>query len=217
MTVLDPERRFYIEAGERWPALVWRLPAGTVAIASGLLGGGIGPKRWILNAQVSLDYEHANPADHAAEIGRNVGLGDMGDAVALLTASSVLDVEVAGDEGAECAATVGVTFPTWASGPRGSWSPWEPGTINLVGWIPSPLSGAALVNTVMTATEAKSQAMLEAGVPGTGTASDALVVCCPGGGTEPYAGPRSEWGSRLARATHAAVASGLASFLERQR
>lgn len=217
MTVLEPERRSYVEAGERRPALAWRLPATTVAIASGLLGGGIGPRRWILNAQVGPDYRHANPADHAAEIAQGLGLGDAGDGVGLLTASSVLDVVTATDEGAECAATVGVTHPTWAAGPDGSWSPWEAGTINLACWVPAPLSGAALVNAAVTATEAKSQALVEAGVPGTGTASDALVICCPDGGTEPYGGPRSRWGSHLARAVHAAVASGLASFVERRR
>ena len=61
---------------------------------------------------------------------------------------------------------------------------------------PTPRSSTPLV----TATEAKAQALVEAGVPGTGTASDAVVVCCPPGGTEPYGGPRSVWGARLARA-----------------
>jgi adenosylcobinamide amidohydrolase len=69
------------------------------------------------------------------------------------------------------------------------------------------------VNAVATATEAKVQAMIEAGVPGTGTASDAIAVCCPPGGREPYGGPRSEWGARLARAVHAAVATGTARYL----
>ena len=108
----------------------------------------------------------------------------------------------------------------------------------------------------MTITEAKAQALIEAGVPGTGTASDAVVVCWPSavgddaraarhsdaarrsdaarhsggdargraapGGDSPretdpgfagepeaFAGPRSLWGARLARATHAAVVAGL--------
>ena len=76
-------------------------------------------------------------------------------------------------------------------------------------WVPAPLADAALVNAVVTATEAKAQALLEAGVPGTGTASDAIVVCCPPGGTEAYGGPRSAWGARLARAVHGAVPPGV--------
>jgi adenosylcobinamide amidohydrolase len=74
---------------------------------------------------------------------------------------------------------------------------------------------AALLNALATVTEAKAQALFEARVPGTGTASDAVAVCCPPGGTESYGGPRSAWGARLARATHAAVADGLARYLER--
>lgn len=54
------------------------------------------------------------------------------------------------------------------------------------------------------------EALREAGIPGTGTASDAVCVLCPTGGpVEPFAGPRSLWGSRLARAVHAAVRAGL--------
>ncbi|HLT68858.1 MAG TPA: adenosylcobinamide amidohydrolase, partial [Acidimicrobiales bacterium] len=119
------------------------------------------------------------------------------------------------DGGAWCAATVGLSHPTWAAAPDGEWTPWRPGTVNLVCAVPAPLSDAALVNAVATATEAKAQALLEAAVPGTGTASDAVVVCCPPGGTEPFGGPRSPWGARLARAVHAAVAEGTARFLAR--
>ena len=71
---------------------------------------------------------------------------------------------------------------------------------------PTGLSDDALVNAVVTATEAKTQALLERGVPGTGTASDAVCIVCPlDGPTERFAGPRSVWGARLARATHAAI------------
>jgi adenosylcobinamide amidohydrolase len=62
----------------------------------------------------------------------------------------------------------------------------------------------------VTATEAKSQALFERGVPGTGTASDAVCVLCPPTGTAaPFAGPRSAWGARIGRAVHAAVLEGL--------
>jgi adenosylcobinamide amidohydrolase len=76
--------------------------------------------------------------------------------------------------------------------------------------VPERLSEGALVNAVGTATEAKTQALWEAGVMGTGTATDALCVLCPSDGpAHPYGGPRSTWGSRLARAVHVAVLSGV--------
>ncbi|MEX5710071.1 adenosylcobinamide amidohydrolase [Parafrankia sp. FMc6] len=108
--------------------------------------------------------------------------------------------------------------PTWAAAPDGLLvARWRPGTVNLVCLLPVRLSAAALVSAVVTATEGKSQALLDAGVPGTGTASDAIVVCCPDGdlGATAYAdygGPRSEWGAWLARAVHAAVTKGTASY-----
>ena len=86
-----------------------------------------------------------------------------------------------------------------------------------------PLRDAAYVNAVMTATEAKSQAVLEAGFGATGTASDALCVAAPGaaapgaaaagaGEPEDFAGPRSLWGARIARAVHSAVHAGAVRY-----
>lgn len=52
------------------------------------------------------------------------------------------------------------------------------------------MSDAALVNLVVTATEAKAQALAEAGVAGTGTSSAAVRVACPDGPVpDPFGGP----------------------------
>jgi adenosylcobinamide hydrolase len=83
------------------------------------------------------------------------------------------------------------------------------GTINVVAFIPEPLSDAALVNAVATVTEAKAQALLEQGIDGTGTPTDAVCVLTPTHGpVERYGGPRSRLGAHLARAVHAAVTAG---------
>ncbi|WP_027657303.1 adenosylcobinamide amidohydrolase [Salinispora vitiensis] len=83
------------------------------------------------------------------------------------------------------------------------------GTVNIVVYVPARLGPAALINAVATATEAKAQAIAELGVPGTGTPTDAVTVCCPTEGPEaPYGGPRSTWGAPLARAVHRAVLAG---------
>lgn len=197
-------------AGER-PMLVWRFPAPVRAVATAVLGGGVGDRSWVVNAEVALDYAADDPAAHVAGLAAAEGL--VGEGIGLLTAARVRDVASASDGGVACDATVGLSVPTWAAAPDGAWSRWVPGTVNVVCWVPAPLSDAALVNAVVTVTEAKTQALLEAGVPGTGTASDAVVVCCPPGGAEPYGGPRSTWGARLARAVHAAVAEGTARHL----
>ena len=200
------------QAGGR-AVLVWRAAAPVQTLATTVLGGGLGPRSWILNAEVGLDYDHDDPGAHVASIAGELGLDARDGGVGFLTAARVLDVETSEDGGVTCDATVGISTPTWAAAPDGTWSRWRPGTINLVCWVPEPLSDAALANALVTATEAKAQALLEAGVPGTGTASDAIAVCCPPGATEPYGGPRSLWGARLARAVHHAVALGTARFL----
>lgn len=190
------------------PALVWRCATPVRSLATTLVGGGIGECSWVVNAEVHRDYRRDDPVAHAAAIAAELGLA-AGRGAVFLTAAPVLEVTCADDDGARCEATVGVSAPTWAAAPDGASSEWQPGTINLVCWVPAPMCDAALANLLATATEAKVQALHEAGVPGTGTASDALAVLCPFGATEPYGGPRSAWGARLARAVHAAVTSGL--------
>lgn len=195
--------------GERLPSLAWQLPPGSLAIASAPLGGGLGERSWIVNAQVRAGYRRDDPAGHLVEIGAGAGLAGAG--IGFLTAADVARVRTATDEGAEVAATVGVSTPSWAAAPdEGLLAVPAAGTINIVCWVPARLGDAALVNAVMTVTEAKSQALAAAGVPGTGTPTDAIAVVCPAaGGPQPYGGPRSLWGARLARSTHAAVMAGL--------
>jgi adenosylcobinamide amidohydrolase len=209
--------------GPRRPVLVWRFERPVRAVSSAVLGGGIGPCQWVLNAEVALGYSRCDPRCHLQEIAAELGLAANG--AGLLTAARVRDFVSAREDGVRCEATVGLSFPVWPAAPADAPSPamqWRPGTVNLVCTLPVPLSDAALVNAVVTATEAKTQALLEAGVPGTGTASDAVVVCCPAAtaaraGLEPFCGPRSAWGARLARVVHAAVADGAAGYASRCR
>jgi adenosylcobinamide amidohydrolase len=194
------------------PVAVWRAGPGCRMIASGVVGGGIGMREWVLNAQVAPAYGRMDPAAHVAEIA--AGLGLTGTGVGLLTAASVTDVVEREDEGVRVAATVGLRVPTWAALPPGAVDRevtpiWRPGTINIIVSVPVPLGDAAYVNAVITATEAKTQALLEAGIRATGTASDAVCIAAPAtGGRQDFAGPRSLWGARIARAVHAAVHTG---------
>jgi adenosylcobinamide amidohydrolase len=199
------------------PVAVWRAGPGWRMIASGVAGGGLGERQWVLNAQVAPAYSRTDPAAHVAELA--AGLGLAGPGVGLLTAASVTDVVERADEGVRAAATVGLRVPTWAAAPPGTVDrelapigpPWRPGTINIIVSVPVPLADAAYVNAVITATEAKTQALLEAGVQATGTASDAVCIAAPAGDDrEDFAGPRSLWGARIARAVHAAVLAGAA-------
>jgi len=186
---------------------VWRFDAPRLCISSAPVGGGIGLRSWIINAHVPIDYARTDLDAHVHELA-TVHRCE-GDGVGMLTAANVGDASIAAENGIEVCATVGVTLPTWAAADEIA-TPWRPGTVNVVVQVPARLSDAALVNAVMTVTEAKAQALLEMGVPGTGTASDAVCVSCTQYGTvEPFAGPRSRIGAPLARAVHAAVRRGV--------
>jgi adenosylcobinamide amidohydrolase len=210
------------EGGRDWPVLVWAPGPGWRAVSTGLLGGGLGRRAWWLDAQVDTEYFHPDPVAHAGEIAAALGLAPDGG-VAMLTAADVSRWTSADDGGVSVAATVGLGLPVLAAVPPdvAAREAGEPvGTINLLVVVPVPLSDAALVNAVVTATEAKAQALAEAGLRATGTSSDAVCVAClePAGAEgagirpEPYGGPRSLWGGRVARAVHAAVAAGTADW-----
>lgn len=162
----------------------------------------------MINAQVAKDYRRHDLAAHGAELAALAGLSGAG--VVMFTAADVRAVRSAAEHGVRADATVGVTLPTWAAAADDPVAVPAPGTINVVVQLPVRLTASALLNALCTATEAKSQALFEAGVPGTGTASDAVTVVCPvAGPAEEFAGPRSVWGARLARAVHAAVRDGV--------
>lgn len=225
-----------IEDGARLASVLWEFGPGWRMISSAILGGGIGPREWVLNAQVVGGYARMDPAEHLAE------LAPPGPGVGMMTAASAERYVTARDGGVEVMATVGLRVPTWAAAPEGAADPelaperrdrapavspretpggdgsrFVPGTVNIVVAVPAALTDAALVNTVMTATEAKTQALIEAGFPCTGTASDAVCVAArTDGPADPFGGPRSTWGARLARAVHDAVRRGAADWLARR-
>jgi adenosylcobinamide amidohydrolase len=170
------------------------------------VGGGIGERCWALNAQVPPDYDRDDLVTHAGELARTFALDD--DGVAMLTAASVRQRTRATVEGVDAEATTGLSHPTWAAQTDAEATE-HVGTINTVIFVPVRLADGALVNAVATATEAKSQALFEAGISATGTPSDAIALFCPiDGDIERFGGPRSRWGARIARAVHHAVTAG---------
>jgi adenosylcobinamide hydrolase len=189
--------------------LAWRLDAPLWCASTASVGGGIGLRGWVLNAQVPPDYARRDVAAHVAEVADTLGLP--GPGVGMLTAAEVAAVARAEDAGVRVEATVGLDRPVWAAAPVEDTVAAAPGTVNVVAFLPVRHTDAALANILCTVTEAKVQALLDGGVAGTGTASDAVTVLCPAAGpAEPFGGPRSEFGSAVARAVHAAVRSGMA-------
>jgi adenosylcobinamide hydrolase len=201
------------EDGAELAMALWRFGSPLMALSSAPYGGGWGMRHWILAAQVADGYSRADPAAHLAGLAR--GLALQGPGIGMLTAVDVRLLATSREDGVTAAATVGITHPSWAADEdAGLAAPVTDtaivgGTVNIVAALDRRLSRAALVNAVMTVTEAKSQALWDAGLAGTGTPSDAVaVLCAPSGPAEAFGGPRSRWGSRLARAVHRAVLAG---------
>ncbi|WDZ85731.1 adenosylcobinamide amidohydrolase [Micromonospora cathayae] len=229
----EPTLTSRTEDGHDLPLLHWRATRPLRAVSSGPLGGGIGLRNWVVNATVPMSYRRDDPADHLADLAVRLGLD--GPGVGLLTGVDVTELVTAADGGVRVWATVGLGIPVDAAAPAPSLDAAVPaqrdaaapvpvesaarsgggtpghrvGTVNIVVLVPVRLADAALVNAVATATEAKTQAIRDLGRPGTGTPTDAVTVLCPPDGpAEPYGGPRSRWGGRLARAVYAAVRAG---------
>jgi adenosylcobinamide amidohydrolase len=208
---VEPALTTRSEGGRDVPVLVWRLPEPLLVISSAPMGGGIGARRWVLNATVPMSYHREDPDAHLGEMAHGLGLG--GPGVGMLTGKDVAEVVRAADTGVTVWATVGVGAPTWAAAPVAAAAP-AVGTVNVVAYVPARLSEAALVNAVVTVAEAKAQALHQMDIAGTGTATDAVCVLCPAHGqAQAYGGPRSAYGSRLARAVHGAVRAGAATDL----
>ncbi|BBH63976.1 adenosylcobinamide amidohydrolase [Actinoplanes sp. OR16] len=203
----EPSRTHRREDGRDVPLLLWRFPSSLLAASTAVLGGGVGPREWLINASVPMSYSRPDPDAHLAELAGNLGLTGAG--VGLMTGVDVADVVSAGDDGVRVWATVGLGAPIPASDPGAAGFAHRPGTVNIVVWVPERLGDGALINAVATATEAKAQAIGDLGLAATGTATDAVVVLCPlGGPVAAYGGPRSRWGAPMARAVHRAVLDG---------
>ncbi|MFJ5934891.1 adenosylcobinamide amidohydrolase [Streptomyces sp. NPDC093071] len=213
----------HTERGRAWPLLVWAPGPGVRMVSSAVLGGGIGEREWVVNAQVPPGYDRLDPVAHLRELASGAGLA--GEGVGLMTAASVADRRHAVDGGAHAVVTAGIGVRGWAAAPGvGGVAVPRPGTINIIVSLPVPLTDAALVNAVATATEAKTQALVELGADASGTPTDAVCVAAPSPGgdgdgplAESFAGPRSLWGARLARAVHRATREACAGLLAAER
>ncbi len=162
---------------------------------------------WVLNIGVGSDYDRTDLSDHARDVTAELNL--RGTGVAMFTAVDLSRWQRCVFDGLAVDATVGISHPTWAAEMPPTGTPAAGGTINLMVQLPVGLDPGAAVNAVMTATEAKTQALTARGVNGTGTATDAITIVWPTEApTERFAGPRSRWGSRIAQAVYQAVWAG---------
>ena len=202
------------EDGHRLPMALWRPGPGYRMISTGVLGGGLGPREWVLNAQVPAGYARTDPAEHLRELAR--GLGLTGPGIGLLTAAQVTGLVQRQDEGAQAAATVGLSVPTWAAAPPGRPGPRTGGHDQ-----PhrrrcrcrSPTRPSSTRSPPPPRPRSRPSWTPDSPAPGPPpTPSASPRPCRPPDREEEFTGPRSVWGARIARAVHAAVHAGAAGY-----
>src|SRR3954454_1714701 len=110
---MDLQLRVRREGSQQLPVLLWRFPHPMRAVASSPHGGGLGTRRWIVNAQVPPSYARRDPDHHLRKLA--VSLGLPGHGVGMLTAADVRSFVTTVDEGVEVVATVGLGEPEWAA------------------------------------------------------------------------------------------------------
>lgn len=159
------------------------------------------------------------PAEDPLHVIANLVAGaDLADAVTLITSRDITRHHVARSavegEVAVCLATVGLSNGERV-GRRCAEPVWLPGTINTLVHVSRPLSQAALIETVSIATEARTAAVLDAGVHRggtavTGTGTDCIVVAAPacGGEGARFAGLHTAIGEAVGDAVYRAVSEG---------
>ncbi|QUL58034.1 adenosylcobinamide amidohydrolase [Paenibacillus tritici] len=231
---------FKLEDGETayrskvWPGLTldWReghllleFPAEAESISSAVYGGGTGRLKRAVNQYVTRDYECSNPVRDMENKLREWGYPLEGCA-GLMTAVPLEHAAVAeedtGSAGIFCCVTAAAGNAARAGSQRSVLAVYRPGTINIMLGIDGWLSPSAMVNAVMTATEAKAAALADLGIAdsengliATGTTTDAIVLAVSGSrryaAEHVYAGTATDLGGAIGRLVYGAVTESLRS------
>ena len=171
------------------------------AISSGLLGGWKDVEH-IFNHTVVEGFDRLNPVEYLRGVAERFELRDY---FGLLTSVPMDKLSVVRSGEVTAFITAGVKNPNERIQVRKVGA----GTINIILVVDADLSDGGMVNAVITATEAKSAALIELGHSFTGTNTDAVVVARIGGEYYEYAGPASELGSRIWHAVKKGVRESL--------
>jgi adenosylcobinamide hydrolase len=181
-------------------------------LSSAVVGGGLTTAQDMLNVHVDKDYDGDRPSDDLAAfaVARGVSGGFIGLMTAAETQYACSETVSAGDMRVTAVVSMGLTNVA-AAGVTPP-APPLPGTINAVVLADAALTDAAMVNAVITVTEAKALALAawDVRTPDgdlvAGTSTDSVVIACTGAGAElEYAGTATTIGWLMARAVRDAI------------
>lgn len=156
--------------------------------------------------------------DPVDSIRRMTDAAGLGDVIVLVTSRDITRYHLA-DAAVEGATATCVTTSGLSNGERVGLRlnepDWLPGTINILLHVSRPLSQAALIETVSIVTEARTAAILDAGirragVAVTGTGTDCVVVAAPEGADGVrFAGLHTAVGEAVGAAVYRSVREGV--------
>ncbi|MEM2145931.1 MAG: bifunctional adenosylcobinamide hydrolase/alpha-ribazole phosphatase CbiS [Candidatus Jordarchaeaceae archaeon] len=192
------------------------LPNNFRAVSSAPRGFGILETSKVLILQVPKDYHSDRPEEELKELIKELKLEEK--TIGLMTAAEIrkvltvthqsyegLHVTVIITAGTSNALIAGEKTFTLKNIEESSL-----GTINIVALIDKALTDGALINAIITITEAKSIALRNLGFNASGTTTDSVVVACSTEGEKlKYAGTGTEIGFLLSRAVRDALVESL--------
>lgn len=189
------------------------------ALSSAVWPGGFSEADTIVNWKVPLTYQCDDPVRDIREQCVQWGY-DSERTVGFITAAKLTHAAVQESEGDGfkllCCTTSGTKNAARAGMPRKTFPSYMPGTINTMIVIDGELSQSAMVNAVITATEAKTAALQKLGIierangeSATGTTTDAIAIAITQnkswGVKHVYAGSATSLGCTLAEAVYRSV------------
>lgn len=167
--------------------LIFQMPTKLETVSSAVYGGGLHQASHFVNWKVPLDYSSIDPTllmeQKLTEWGYPVC-----ESIGLQTAAHIHTAsiqEMVGDEfKMVCIVTAGVGNSARAGRKRETFPAYQCSTINVFLFIDSSMTPPAVINSIITATEAKSAALQDLQVLdendeiATGTTTDSVVIAC---------------------------------------
>ena len=193
-------------------------------VSSAVVGGGFALARAVVNVHVPKSFRWDAAERVLGDFVRRRAIAF--PYIGLLTAAWTQNAEVvtATADGLTATAVVTVGLSNAIGAGRTPAVAWTPSTINAIVVVEAAPEPVALVNLIITATEAKTLVLAEAGVRAadgrlaSGTSTDAVVVAATGHGPRcRFGGPVSELGAVVARAVREALGAGVDRWLEEHR
>ena len=171
---------------------------GAFRAASTGIEGGIRDVTTLFNHTVLPGWDHAHPEKEIELVAAAAGAGPA--VLGLLTAVPIRHLCVLQYDFITVFITAGIRQEAPGAG-----------TVNIIAYSSEGMEDAALLETILVATEAKAEALLAAG-RGSGTPSDAVIAACEGEVRHRYAGRITEPGLRVREAVLRGVPEALRRY-----